>query len=85
MKMKKKKKKHRRKKEEKRYENNLMSIFEYEFFFSPSDYLSSKRTDSNGRLVKGRGSVVLYRIFCLIDSNVFVNVASKQFLIDSSE
>ncbi|CAF3168442.1 unnamed protein product [Rotaria sp. Silwood2] len=33
---------------------------------SASDYLSSKRIDSSGRSIKGRGSVVLYRIFYLI-------------------
>ncbi|CAF4222587.1 unnamed protein product, partial [Rotaria magnacalcarata] len=37
---------------------------------SARSYLSSQRIDSSGRSVKGRGSVVLYRIFYLIYSNL---------------
>ncbi len=51
------------------YENNLINVYECEFFFSANDYLSLKRVDSSGRLIKGRGSVVLYQIFYLIYSN----------------
>jgi len=47
------------------YENNLINIYECEFFFRANDYLSSKRVDSSGRLIKGRGSVVLYPIFLI--------------------
>ncbi|CAF3269964.1 unnamed protein product, partial [Rotaria sp. Silwood2] len=38
-----------------RYENHLINIFQYEFFLSTTGYHSSKRIDSSGRSIKGRG------------------------------
>jgi hypothetical protein len=56
-----------------RYENFLINIFRYKFFFSTSNYRSSKKIDSSGRPVKGRGFMVSCS-FRLIHSNLLFSI-----------
>jgi hypothetical protein len=46
-----------------RYENSLINILQCEFCFSTSNYRSSKKIDSSGRPVKGRGFMVSCSFF----------------------